>query len=311
MIHIFIVNPGAGRRDATDEVRQQIAQLGDNYNTELYVTRSAGDATQYVRQRCQSNPDERFRFYACGGDGTINEVVSGIVGQPNAEMTCYPSGSGNDFVKYYGGSDAFLNIKRLAEGDVKEVDIMRVNDRYALNICNFGFDAIVCKTMINVRRKPIIGGHNAYTTGILKAIVTGRRTRCRIIVDGTTVNNGDILLCTLGNGRYVGGAYQCSPLSQNDDGLIEVCFFKPLSIIRFARLIGSYRDGSFIHRPDIKDKMTYLQGKVIDIETPKPIDLCVDGEMMYGNRFHIEQLPKAIRFIVPKGQQAETRSNIS
>ena len=299
MKHIFIVNPGAGRKDATQDIEQQISQLGTNYDTELYVTRSAGDATQYVCQRCQAEPYTQLRFYACGGDGTINEVVSGIVGQSNAEMTSYPSGSGNDFVKYYGGSEAFLDLKRLIDGKVKEVDIMRVNDRYALNICNFGFDAIVCKTMINVRRNPIIGGHNAYTTGILKALITGRRTRCRITVDGTTINDGEILLCTLGNGRYVGGAYQCSPLSQNDDGLIEVCFFKPLSIIRFARLIGSYRDGSFIHRSDIKDKMTYMQGKIIDIEAPQSIDLCVDGEMIRGNRFHIEQLPRAIRFVVP------------
>ncbi|MBO7488656.1 MAG: YegS/Rv2252/BmrU family lipid kinase [Bacteroidales bacterium] len=300
MKHIFIVNPGAGRRDATQDIEKQIAELATNYDTELYVTLDAGDATRYVRQRCMEEPDELIRFYACGGDGTINEVVSGVVGQANAEMTCYPSGSGNDYVKYYGGREVFLDLKQLVEGEAKKVDIMKVNDRYALNICNFGFDAIVCKTMINVRRKPVIGGNNAYTTGILKALFTGRRTRCRITVDGKIVNDGEILLCTLGNGRYVGGAYQCSPLSHNDDGLIEVCFFKPLSIIRFAKLIGSYRDGSFIHRNDIKDKMTYLQGKIIDIESPKPIDICVDGEMMFGSSFHIEQLERAVRFVVPQ-----------
>lgn len=300
MKHIFIVNPCAGPKDATSEIQQQIAQLPSSYSTEIYTTRSAGDATRYVRQRCQAEPDKALRFYACGGDGTISEVVSGIVGHPNAEMTCYPSGSGNDFVKYYGGRDTFLDLKRLVDGNVHEIDVMRIGDRYSLNICNFGFDAVVCRTMEQVRRKPIIGGRNAYTTGILKALVTGRRTPCRIDVDGVTVHDGPMLLCTLGNGRFVGGAYQCSPLSQNDDGLIEVCLFKPMSTIRFARLIGSYRDGTFIHRPDVKDKMTYLRGKTIDIESPSAIDLCIDGEIVNGSRFRVELLPRAVRFITPR-----------
>ena len=280
MKHIFIVNPCAGPKDATSEIQQQIAQLPSSYSTEIYTTRSAGDATRYVREQCQANLDQQLRFYACGGDGTISEVVSGIVGQPNAEMTCYPSGSGNDFVKYYGGRDTFLDLKRLVDGNVHEIDVMRIGDRYSLNICNFGFDAVVCRTMEQVRRKPIIGGRNAYTTGILKALFTGRRTLCRIAVDDVTVHDG--------------------PLSQNDDGLIEVCFFKPMSIFNFARLIGSYRDGSFINRSDVKDKMTYLRGKTIDIESPSAIDLCIDGEIVNGSRFRVELLPRAVRFITPR-----------
>lgn len=299
MKHIFIVNPRAGKKDATDDIRRRVAALGGNLDAEIYVTRGEGDATRYVRDFCEENRGRRVRFYACGGDGTINEVVGGIVGQSDVEMSCVPVGSGNDYVKYYGGSVPFLDLRRLVEGVAREVDVMRVGDRYALNICNFGFDAVVCRTMEQVRRKPIIGGRNAYTTGIVKAFFTGRRTECRITVDGRTVHDDQMLLCTLGNGRFVGGAYQCSPLSQNDDGLIEVCLFKPLSIMRFVKLLGSYRDGTFIQRDDVKDKMTYLRGSVVDIESPREIDLCVDGEMLRGSRFHIEQMPRAVRFVVP------------
>ena len=311
MKHVFVINPCAGKCDATDSIRRQVDELGTAFDCEIYVTKAPGDATRFVRQRCLEMPSESFRFYACGGDGTINEVVSGIVDLPNAEMTCYPSGSGNDYVKYFGTQADFLDLKSLANGTAKAVDVMRVvvektpgtmgdSTHYSLNICNFGFDAIVCKTMEQVRRKWLIGGRNAYTTGIVKSLLTGRRTQCRITVDGNVVHDGEMLLCTLGNGRYVGGAYQCSPLSQNDDGLVEVCLFKPLTLFRFIKLIGSYRDGTFIHRPDIQDKMTYLQGRVIDIDTPRPIDLCVDGEMLFGSRFHIEQLQRAIRFAVPQ-----------
>lgn len=308
MKHIFVINPCAGKSDATDYIRQKVGELGEDIDIEIYVTKTQGDAKVFVSRRCEETPSEVLRFYACGGDGTINEVVSGIIGRPNAEMTCYPSGSGNDYVKYYGEKHSFLNLQELVKGEVRKVDVMRVSNvtgsgndiRYSMNVCNFGFDAIVCKTMEQVRRKRLIGGRNAYTTGIIKALFTGRRTRCRITVDGREVHNGEMLLCTLGNGRYVGGAYQCSPLSQNDDGLVEVCLFKPLSLFRFIKLIGSYRDGSFIHRKDIQDKMTYLQGRDIEIEAPEPIDFCVDGEMLYGSRFHIEQLSGAISFVTPQ-----------
>ncbi len=298
--HIFIVNPKAGKRDSTEFVRDQIARLGDDYACEVYITECEGDAIRYVKERCRCENDTLLRFYACGGDGTLNEVVTGAVGNNNVEVSCLPVGSGNDYVKYYGGAEGFLDIRRLVDGDVREVDVMRVGDRYSINVCNFGFDAVVCRTMTEVRRKPVIGGRNAYTTGILKALFVGRRTPCRISVDGKVVNDGEILLCTMGNGRYVGGAYMCSPLSKNDDGQIEICMFRPMTILNFARLIGSYRDGTFIHRDDVQDKMVYLRGKSIDIEAPDEIDVCVDGEIVRNKKFHIEQMPKAIRFVAPK-----------
>lgn len=300
MKHVVIVNPKAGKSDVTEQARVLMADYEGKADCELYVTSAPYDAAEYVRRLCEEHPGEMYRFYACGGDGTLNEVVSGAVGHDNAEVGCLPMGSGNDYVKYYGGRERFLSPLSQLEGKVCPVDVMRVNDRYALNICNFGFDAVVCRTMGKVRRKPVIGGRNAYTTGIVKALFSGMRTRCRIAVDGKVVNDGDILLCTLGNGRYVGGAYQCSPLSINDDGLIEVCFFKPMSVLTFARLIGSYRDGTFIHRADVRDRMVYMRGRVVDIESPEPIDLCVDGEILNGSRFHVEQMFQAVRFVVPR-----------
>ena len=300
MKHVVIVNPKAGKHDATDEVRALMEKMDSSVDGELYVTKAPADATNYVRELCMGNPNQKFRFYACGGDGTLNEVVSGAVGCPNAEVTCFPSGSGNDYVKYYGGKERFMNPEALLNGDVKEVDVMRVNDRYSINICNFGFDAIVCRNMERVRRKAVIGGRNAYTTGIVMSLFGGMRTRCRVAVDGEEIWDGNMLLCTMGNGTYCGGTYKSCPRSLNDDGLIEVCLFKPLSIFGFARLLPYYRDGSFIDRPDVQPKMVYRQGQTVDIDAPKPIYLCVDGEVLHDTRFHIEQMPKALRFVVPR-----------
>ena len=300
MKHIFIVNPCAGPKDATSEIQQQIAQLPSSYSTEIYTTRSAGDATRYVREQCQANPDQQLRFYACGGDGTISEVVSGIVGQPNAEMTCYPSGSGNDFVKYYGGRDTFLDLKRLVDGDVHEIDVMRIGDRYSLNICNFGFDAVVCRTMEQVRRKPIIGGRNAYTTGVLHALFHARKNECRMEVDGQLMNDQPFLLCTIANGQYVGGAYRCAPRSVNDDGMAEICLVSPVSLFQFVRLVRAYAQGRHLDDPRFAPYIHYRRGSRITLSHPSPFWVTLDGDMILTTHCEIEEMQQAVRFVVPK-----------
>ena len=93
-------------------------------------------------------------LYACGGDGTANEVLHGLIGFENASMTCYPCGSGNDYVKYYGGAEKFLDIEALLAGEEHRVDVMRMGHRYAINVINFGFDTAVAR--IN---------HNGFTIG--------------------------------------------------------------------------------------------------------------------------------------------------
>ena len=109
MKHIFIVNPHAGATSAVEELRNELAgsEFGSDY--EFYVTKAPLDATKYVRSRCEAEPESTLRFYACGGDGTLNEVASGAIGFSNAEVACYPCGSGNDYIKYYGSKEDFCS----------------------------------------------------------------------------------------------------------------------------------------------------------------------------------------------------------
>lgn len=302
MKHIFIVNPCAGKTDSSRTIREHLEGLGHEVDWDIYVTRARGDATRYVRERCSAAGEEQLRFYACGGDGTLNEVLSGLMDCPRAELAAYPCGSGNDYIKYYGTAADFLNLHRLVHGTVHEVDVMQVGDRYALNVCNFGFDALVCKTMERVRRWPLLGGGNAYTTGILRHIVTGRSTPVDIHVDGKAFYQGRILLCTLANGQYVGGKYKCAPYSDNTDGLLEINLFHPMSIVKFASLIGCYADGSYPTVEEVKPYHHYCRGTEVEIESPRLLYLCVDGEVLCDTRFHVRNLARAVRFVVPEGR---------
>ena len=126
MKHVFIVNPAAGKKDCTGEVSRHIQEICREMGLEfaIYKTSRPGHATELVQQIAGAEPEKHFRFYACGGDGTIHEVANAIYGYPQASMSCYPVGSGNDFVKYYGGKDRFLDPVALCAAPEESIDLI-------------------------------------------------------------------------------------------------------------------------------------------------------------------------------------------
>lgn len=301
MKHIFILNPAAGKENAKAALESQLQTHYATVKYEIYETLGRGDAVSYIRNYCNTH-SEPVRFYACGGDGTLNEVVNGAAGFSHASVGCYPCGSGNDFVKYYGGKEIFLDLSAQLEAEEEEIDLIRVGDRYAVNAAHFGFDSCVAQTMTNVRRKKLIGGKNAYTTGILVGLVKAMRNKCKVTVDGALLNpEGTILLCTLANGQYVGGSFRCAPRSVNNDGLIEVCLVKPVSHLKFVSLMNYYKDGTHLSDPKFENVLTYCRGRKIEVEAPEGFVYCLDGELITENRFTVEVAHKALRFAVPKG----------
>ena len=307
MKHIFVHNPAAGRDAcaAVEELQEKLRAYDGQLTYEFYSTMCPGDAGRYVRSRCEAEPEEDLRFYACGGDGTANEVLHGVVGMPNASMTCYPCGSGNDYVKYYGGKERFLDLDALLKGSEHRVDIMRIGDRYALNATHFGFDTAVARTMTAVRHKKLIGCRNAYTTGIVKALFTAMKNDCTVYVDGEQINEGKILLCTVSNGKYVGGSFCCAPHSQNDDGLLEICLVKPISRFTFVKLISVYKKGEHLDDPRFRNIVAYRRGRSVRISAPKGFAVSIDGEILEQSELTVEVCPQAIRFVVPAAPQEE------
>jgi len=306
MKHIFVINPCAGKEDSTSAIMQKVegyASANAGFDYELYVTQGMGDATNWVDRWCGQNPGQAARFYACGGDGTLNEVVTGLIKHPNTEVTVHANGSGNDYIKYYGTLEDFTDLDRLVNGVPHQVDVMRVNDRYSINVCNFGFDAMVCKVGNDVRRKPLIGGRHSYTTGIIRSLFTSRSNYVRMSVDGQPFYDGYMLLCTLGNGRYNGGNYMCAPLSLNDDGLLEVNLFKRMSLVKFASLVDDYSRGTHINRPDVQRLMLYRQARTVEMASPDPFWLVIDGEMLHSNHYRVENLHHAVTFVSPRPEE--------
>ena len=300
MKHIFIVNTVAGEHSCLDEVMKAIANEKEVIDYEIFTPNSAKDNIDQIKAYLEAHPDEEVRFYACGGDGTINKVSSGIYGYPNASLAVLAYGSGNDYIKYYADLQTFRNVEKVMHGTEKRVDIMQVNNRFALNATHFGLDSKVAKTMHIIRRYPIIGGKMCYPIAVFWAFLTGMRTRCTVYADGEKLNDGKICLCTIANGRYVGGSYKCAPRSSNEDGLLEVCLIKPISRFKFMKLKKSYTVGEHLDDPQFKDIIVYRRAKQVVIEGKKGFCVSLDGEILEGEKIVVENKPQAIRFVVPE-----------
>ena len=292
MKHIFVVNPAAGGGAAPNYVREHFSGLP---GAEIYETTGPGDATEFVRRRSAAS-GEALCFVACGGDGTVNEVASGLALHPRDTMTILPLGSGNDFVKAFGGAERFLKPEALLRAEAKPIDILRVGDRWAVNAFHFGLDAAVAKTMADVKPKPFIGGRNAYPTGVVKAILFNMRTYCRMTVDGELLHDGDILLCTAANGEYVGGSYRCAPRSLQDDGLAEICLVTPVSRLRFLTLMNAYKAGTHLDDPRFEPMVRYRRGSVIEVSGKPGFMVSLDGEIVEGTSFRVEVIHGGLRF---------------
>ncbi len=300
MQYIFIVNQYAGEGGTEQKVREAISRLTQKNDCHIYITKSVGDATNYVKKVCKSEPLEEFRFIACGGDGTINEVFSGAMGHANASVTCYPCGSGNDFVKVFG-AERFLDIEKLVTAPTKNIDVLKVGDRYSFNVVNFGFDTTVAIHINEERKKTGHGNKNGYKKGILSALITSMNNKLQVTADGTVINPaGQALLCTIANGTYVGGSFNCAPRAKVDDGLMEVCLLKPVSRFRFLRIIKPYSKGEHLTRKNMRDIVVYQQAKKVEVSAPEDFACCLDGEIIYKNHFTIEMLNGALPFACPE-----------
>ena len=305
MKHIFIVNPAAGPKNASAEIRAQISACSDSYDILIHETQGVKDATHFVREYASSHPEEKVRFYACGGDGTLNEVINGAYGYANASVSCYPCGSGNDFVKYYGGASYFLDIAALLEAEEREVDLLTDGEDYSVNVANFGFEYFVCEKMTRLRRKAFFKGKRAYYGGILSSLLTKMKSRARVIADGKQLGGDKILLCSVANGSYVGGSFHCAPRSDNEDGMLEVCLVDPISVPRFLSLISLYENGTHLDDARMKDIVHYTRARTVEVfAEDEGFGYVFDGELKKSKHFILRILPRALRFAVPRSALA-------
>ena len=321
MIHHFLINPAAGKGSYTEALARKIRRACSNCGVTycIYTTKRPGDATDYVRAAVAENPNEKHRFYACGGDGTLSETINGAPCAENAEFAVIPIGTGNDFECNFTGLDNFFDIERQINGRVVKIDILRCNDRYALNMINIGFDSNVAKKTGEIKRSPMVPTGLAYVAGVAITFCKPFGTKMDItLADGTHIHDS-LMLTAIANGAFCGGGFKATPRASLTDGLLDICVINKVTRMKFLQLIGSYKKGTHLELPMAQDVIRYYQTPSVDFKFDAPLGICIDGEIEMNDHINISIVPHALSFSIPEGSglaeeeavQAETEAPVA
>lgn len=298
MQHLFLINPTAGPRDRSREIVQGAEALckAQNEPCRVHISSAPGELTEVARQAGQSGIETRL--YACGGDGTLNEAVTGAMGFPNLSVTSFPCGSGNDFIKQFAKPELFFNLENFIAPETEPVDVIRVNDRYSLNICSVGFDARIGTAIDRYRRFPLLSGSRAYHASVAVNLLKGVAKPTHLETAEGLLIDGDLTLVCVCNGSWYGGSYHPVPEADIRDGLLDVLAVKKVSRLTVARVISAYQKGKFADYPQL---ITHFKTKKLRLTTPREEPVNLDGELMTSRDVEISLLPGALQFFAPAG----------
>jgi diacylglycerol kinase (ATP) len=286
--------------------RQAIEQLLSQNKLSYDLVRTEGEG-EGIKLTGQAIRDGFEVIVAAGGDGTVNEVVNGLMHMKQEGAAIPPLGvlcvgRGNDFAGSLGiPEDIAGGVEALRADQRRVVDIGRVtggkypDGRYFANCVGVGFDAI---TTIEVHKLPRWGGFVAFMAAVLKTVfLYNKAPLAKIEFDNQEITQRSLLISIM-NGRRLGGGFIMAPNSQFDDGLFDLCIAEQMSSLNVIKMIPHFTKGDQADQPTIKTG----QAKRISITAQDgPLPAQTDGEIICedGNQLEIEVLPHQLEVLSP------------
>jgi diacylglycerol kinase (ATP) len=292
MRNTIILNPAAGRgqgRKRLAELQALLEREGVGRDWQIVETDAPGQATGIARQRAEAGAPI---VAAAGGDGTLNEVVNGLVGT-GAQLGLLPLGTGNDFARCLGiGTDLSFAVSTLVRGVARPVDLGQARGRWFLNIAGCGFDAIVAERVNRGFRS--LHGTGAYLAAVAQSLIALRPAEMRLTLDGEALSVR-ALMCSVANSTSYGGGMLIAPNAQLDDGLFDICLLREAGRIEFLRAFPRVFKGTHITHP----KVTMLRAKVVGVESDPPLPILIDGDVIGTTPVTFTLTPAAIHVLAP------------
>ncbi len=298
MKHVFILNPAAGKHDQTAEFTRQIEHACRGLDYAIHISSAPGDCTRLARAAAQTG--QPMHLYACGGDGTLNEVVNGVVGFDNAAVSHFPGGSGNDFIKIFSDPAAFCTLERLLDYEEARFDLIRCPGGVCgLNICSIGFDARIGTDVGKYKHLPLLTGSGAYLLSVLVNLLKGVHEHYVVELDGQRFDARQTLIC-IASGRWYGGGFNPLPDAEPDDGILDVLLIRRVSRLTVAKVVGLYKAGRY---RELEGLVQHFRCQQITVHCDRETVINMDGELLHATEASFAVLPHAVRFFYPRGLQ--------
>lgn len=278
MKYYFIINPKSGKlnkKNLEDNIRNACLKREIPYK--IIYTEGIGDAKRIAEN---IEDTEECVVFSVGGDGSLNEVLNGIIGSQNKILGNIPVGSANDF-------DRTL---KMYDSGIHSVDVGKINGKYFINVACVGLDADVANNVLTLRRKKWIPVKQRYNASLIYTFFKYKFKHLKIQMGKSTVDS-DCTILAICNGQYYGGGYRIAPYSMINDGMFDIYLVKkmakPKIIPVLVKLLRAKHDDS----PKVE---RYEDAKIV-VESEEDYTFNVDGELLTGKYFVLEIEKNGIR----------------
>lgn len=293
MKHVRIILNGKGA--ANPQVRAAIERIREQGQTlEVRATWEGGDAARYAQKALHDGVEV---LVAGGGDGTINEVVNGVLatdGSPEMALGILPLGTANDFARGCGVPlDPYEALTLASEGEPVRIDIPSANGIYFINVASGGFGASVTASTPKSLKKMAGGGAYALMGILTAAKMTPYQGRVKIPGESA---EGSFVVMAIGNACQAGGGLRVTPRAQLDDGLLDVLFITDFATPELGLVLEELQDPTnrgnrFVH---------YRQVPACEVEVPDKVPLNLDGEPHCWDHIRFEVAPRCLPLVLPE-----------
>lgn len=289
----LIANPIAGRgrgRKALPAAEEALRHQGLQFKTE--VTSRPLEAMEIARRAAEEGCE---LVIALGGDGTSHEVANGLLSSGNSEVALgmIPIGTGNDFADMFDTPTDLAQVAlRIREGKTRLIDVGWINDRYFVNIVGVGFDALVSIQALKIQH--VLRGFPLYLAAVFITLKEYQIPHITVEFDGERLSM-PMTMINVANGKREGGGFLIAPDAQNDDGIFDICLARGLGRLGILRLLPEVIKGTHVD----KEPVTMAKAKRVILDSPDPLPVHADGEIIYTEAHHleIEIIPRRLRVI--------------
>ncbi|HEU0302410.1 MAG TPA: diacylglycerol kinase family protein [Longimicrobium sp.] len=290
-----ILNPVAGSGAAARVravVEHELAQAGASWT--LVETGRRGHAAELAEAAAREGWPA---VVAVGGDGTVHEVVNGLMraaeGGPSVPLGIVGVGSGNDFALLAGiAGDPGWAVRRMVAAEPRAVDVGRVGCEWFSNGVGIGLDA---RVGIEIDRRRRFRGMAMYLHALGRVLRTFRPPHVRVEIDGRMVADGPMTLVTIGNGGRHGGGFWICPEARIDDGVLDVCMAEGMGTLGILGLLPRVIRGTHVGARRVRMHLAHR----VRITSPDPLPVHADGEVIAedARELEIEIFPGRLRVL--------------
>lgn len=304
MKHIFIINPVAGGKDMSEEIRSEAEEICGQLGHEclFFIVEHEGNEAQITEKVCDAFRGEKIRLYACGGSGTFQRVMEAAKRFKDVELAVYPCGFTNDILKCFRDREPFYKLKNIIMGEPLAIDAAEFDGIRFCNALSIGMTARIIGDIDNYAFITKFHRNFPYWFSSIVDVLTKHAIPYEIDIDGKDYS-GRYLVVSAFNGCVYGGNISPAKNAKPNDGYLDFVMFKKVGTFEATTCIGPFCNGDI---EKLGDRMLIVRGRKMKIRQidSKEMTCNIDGEFYKTSGMTEISIKKnGLKIIVPKGTE--------